>query len=161
MWPLNSIYEGFLLNQSTTLSNNLIKYNHLIIEFLRMLKIALCQPPIWNIFSNEPLSSNPLKHCTPFPSRINALFFYCLRHIAACQCCGSWVPPDYLFYSTSTLWVLLCASVLFGSLEWLLMCWRWQKWVKRVLALTKQIPPYRIRQRCCCLFDVGLFTVTL
>lgn len=109
---------------SATISNNRIKYNHLIIDFLRMLKIALCRPSIWNIFPNEPSQVIHLNIVLHFPQGLMPCFSYCLKHTAVCQGCGSGVRLDYLFHSMSTLWVLLCTTVLFGSLEWLLMCWR-------------------------------------
>lgn len=80
-----------------------------------------------------------------FPHGLMSCFLLCEAHL--------WVSMHWVlgwsrlsvFHGPCSRWVLLCTSVLFGSLEWLLMCWRWQKWVKRVLALTKQILLYRIR----------------
>lgn len=33
--------------------------------------------------------------------------FYCLKHISACQCSGSWVPVDYLFYHVHSVGALV------------------------------------------------------
>lgn len=51
-----------------------------------------------NIFSNETPQVIHLDIVPQLPQGLMPCFFYCLKHIAACQCCGSWVPVDYLFY---------------------------------------------------------------
>lgn len=93
-------------------------------------------------FSTDVIPDNPLRHCSVFPSRIQApsqfylLFWSIFLSVRSSN--GSFV------------WVLKRG---FGSE--VLTCWRWQKWVRGVLALAKQIRACRIRGRRCRLFDVG------
>lgn len=89
MYGLNYILFVFS-NYSATISNNLIKCNHLIIDFLRMLKIALCRPSIWNIFPNEPSQVIHLNIVLHFPQGLMPCFSYCLKHTAVCQGCWEW-----------------------------------------------------------------------
>ena len=64
-----------------------------------MENIVLSQPQIWNTFSNETPQVIHLDIVLHFPQGLMpCFFFYCLKHISACQCSGSRLPVDYLFY---------------------------------------------------------------
>lgn len=53
---------------------------------------------MWNTIYYETLKVIHLDIVLHFPQGLMPCFFYCLKHTSACQCSGSWVSVDYLFY---------------------------------------------------------------
>lgn len=62
-----------------------------------MIEMSLFYLQHWSIYSNETLQVIHLGIVLHFPKGL-ILFLYCLQHTAACECSGSWVSVDYLFY---------------------------------------------------------------